>query len=420
MRFRNSLRFRILFSYLIFGVGIGGLMALTHYLSLSELEEILVTEHVEDEMRYFIELTDNNKNTTQLHTKKFTAIKTKNGQAIKEYPFLENLNIGRHVIEFDKHTYTIAINKKNNYTYYVIYDETDFEDREEFYLITLSLSIAIIILFAIWFGYWISGRIVSPISRLANQMGELHAGKLNINLSNEYANDEVGLLAESFESFMHKLEHYIERERSFTSDASHELRTPLAIIQGAVEIMLTKGNLSDEDIIRVERIDRASRDMSQNLTALLTLAREQSSDDFEGQSDLSNIISDLIKSHQESYSKPNITINLDLDELVVINAPANIINVLVSNIIRNAFLYTDKGSISIQLKSNKLIIIDTGIGIPNKDLPFIFDKGYRASNALGNGSGLGLSLSKRICDYYNWQISIEKNTGAGITVIWEF
>lgn len=420
MQFRNSLRFRILFSYLIFGVGIGSLMALTHYLSLSELEEILVTEHVEDEMRYFIELTDNNKNTTQLHTKKFTAIKTKKGQAIKKYPFLENLNIGRHVIEFDKHTYTIAINKKNNYTYYVIYDETDFEDREEFYLITLSLSIAIIILFAIWFGYWISGRIVSPISRLANQMGELHAGKLNINLSNEYANDEVGLLAEAFENFMHKLEDYIERERSFTSDASHELRTPLAVIQGAVEILLTKGNLSDEDTIRIERIDRASRDMSQNLTALLTLAREPSSDDFEGQSDLSNIIADLIKLHQESNSKPNITINLDLDELVVINAPANIVNVLVSNIIRNAFLYTDKGSISIQLKSNKLIITDTGIGIPNKDLPFIFDKGYRASNALGNGSGLGLSLSKRICDYYNWQIYIEQNADAGITVIWEF
>lgn len=395
-------------------------MALTHYLSLSELEEILVNEHVEDEMRYFIELTDNDKNITQLNTKKFTAFKTTNGQAIKKYPFLENLSLGRHVISFNKQTYTVLLYKKDSYSYYVIYDETDFEDREKFYLITLSFSIAFGVLFSLWFGYWISGKIISPISRLSNQVGELNEGKLNINLSNDYANDEVGKLAEAFESFMHKLDLYVERERSFTADASHELRTPLAIIQGAVEIMLAKGNLSDADTIRIERIERASRDMSQNLTALLTLAREPSLDDFEGQADLSIIIDDVIKLHQESYINKDLTLDLDLDDFIIINAPANIVSVLVSNLIRNAFLYTEKGNIKITLKNNKLEVTDTGIGIPEEDLSRIFEQGYRASNALGNGSGLGLSLSKRICDYYNWKLSIEKNPDEGITVIWRF
>ena len=395
-------------------------MALTHYLSLSELEEILINEHVEDEMRYFINLTDKDKSTTQLNTNKFTAFKKNKNQSIKEFPFLKDLSPGRHVINHDEHTYTIVINKKDTYRYYVIYDETDFEDRERFYLITLSFSIVFAILFSLWFGYWISGKIVSPLARLANQVGKLHARELKTNLSHDYANDEVGQLAKSFEEFMHKLVLYVERERSFTADASHELRTPLSIIQGAVEIMLAKGNLSDEDTVRVERIERASRDMSQNLTALLTLAREPSVDDYQGHADLSQIINDVIKSYEEVYSKNNISLNLDLDDFVVIDAPANIVTVLISNLIRNSFLYTDKGKVNIILRSDNLTISDTGIGIPKEDIQQIFDQGYRASNAIGNGSGLGLSLSKRICDYYNWQLSIKNNADKGITVTWCF
>lgn len=419
MQLRHSLRFRILFSYLIFGISIGGLMGLTHYYSLSELEEILVYEHVEDELHYFIELTDNDQNINLLRTKKFTAFKVKNGKYIKEYPFLEKLSLGQHVIVYDKHTYTVAIDKNNTHTYYVIYDETDFENREKFYLIVLFFSIVFAILFSLWFGYWISGKILSPIARLANQVGNLQAKELTIKLANEYANDEVGQLAKSFEDYMYKLALYVERERSFTADASHELRTPLAVIQGAVEIMLATGSLSSQDIKRVKRIERASRDMSQNLTALLTLAREPLANEFEGKVDLSQIINDVIKSNQESFSS-DIKLNLDIEALTVVNAPANIVSVLVSNIIRNAFLYTDKGTVNIQLKNDKLLISDTGVGIPNKELLRVFEKGYRASNAIGDGSGLGLSLSKRICDYYKWTISISENANAGTTVTLKF
>lgn len=394
-------------------------MGITHYYSLSELEEILVYEHVDDELHYFIELTDNDKNINLLRTKKFTDFKIKKGQDIKEYPFLKKLSIGQHVIEHDKHTYTVAIEKKDTHIYYVIYDETDFENREKFYLIVLSFSIVFAILFSLWFGYWISGKILSPIARLANQVGSLQTKELTIKLANEYANDEVGQLAKTFEDYMCKLSLYVERERSFTADASHELRTPLAVIQGAVEIMLSTGGLSTQDLKRVERIERASRDMSQNLTALLTLAREPLANEFEGKVDLSQIINDVIKSNQESFSS-EVKLNLDIESTAQVNAPANIVSVLVSNIIRNAFLYTDKGSVNIQFKNDKLIISDTGIGIPIKELPRIFEKGFRASNAIDSGSGLGLSLSKRICDYYQWTISISENTNAGTTVILKF
>lgn len=396
-------------------------MALVHYLSLNELEELLVHEHVKDEMHYFIELTDGDASISELLTPKFTAYKKLKGENIDAFPFLSTLTNGMHVLDYKSHTYTIAINEKENKRYYVLYDETDFENREAFLLITLSLSILLAILFSLWFGFWISKKIISPITRLANQVGELQASHLNIELSDEYADDEVKQLAQAFDDFMKKLHLFVERERSFTADASHELRTPLAIIQGAVEVMIAKGDLSIDDIKRVERIERASRDMSQNLTALLVLAREPSTDAvIEGEANLSQIIEDAIQSFQDVCENKDVELNIELDKQATIKAPSNIISILISNIIRNAFLYTEKGSVKIQLEQNKLEIIDTGIGISEKDLAHIFEQGYRGTNATGQGSGLGLSLVKRICSYYNWNISIKSTKGEGTTVTWNF
>ncbi|MDH5368974.1 MAG: HAMP domain-containing histidine kinase [Gammaproteobacteria bacterium] len=396
-------------------------MALIHYLSLNELEELLVNEHVKDEMHYFVELTDKNSNISQLYTQKFTAYKKLKGESIDLFPFLHTLKPGMHELDFKRHTYTIAVNENNENRYYILYDETDFEDREYFLLVTLSLSILLAILFSLWFGYWISGKIISPITRLANQVGELQAPQLNVVLSDDYADDEVKQLAETFDGFIKKLHLFVERERSFTADASHELRTPLAIIQGAVEVIIAKDNLSDDDKKRVERIERAARDMSQNLTALLVLAREPTSEIVvDGNAELSQIIEDAIQSFHHVYSSKDVELNINLIDQTTIKAPSNIVSILISNIIRNAFLYTDKGSINITLKNNKLEVSDTGAGILEEDLSRIFEQGYRGKNALGPGSGLGLSLAKRICDYYGWKISIESIIGAGTTVTWSF
>ncbi len=396
-------------------------MALVHYLSLNELEELLVHEHVKDEMHYFIELTDKDKSISRLLTPKFTAYKKLKGEYIDTFPFLNTLENGMHVLDYRKHTYTIAVNEKKGNRYYVLYDETDFENREAFLLIRLSLSIVLAILFSLWFGFWISKKIISPIARLADQVGELQAGQLNVKLSDEYADDEVKQLAEAFDGFIKKLHLFVKRERSFTADASHELRTPLAIIQGAVEVMIAKGDLSIHDIKRVERIERASRDMSQNLTALLVLAREPSAEAVvEGEANLSQIIEDAIQSFQEVCSSKDVELKVELDKQITIKAPSNIVSVLISNIIRNAFLYTEKGTVKVKLENNKLEVTDTGIGISAGDLSRIYEQGFRGTNALGQGSGLGLSLAKRICEYYNWDIKIQSVKEKGTTVTWVF
>ena len=185
--------------------------------------------------------------------------------------------------------------------------------------------------------------------------------------------------------------------------------------------MIANGDLSIDDIKRVERIERASRDMSQNLTALLVLAREPSSEAVvEGEANLSQIIEDAIQSFQDVCASKDVELNVELDKQVTIKAPSNIISILISNIIRNAFLYTEKGTVKVKLENNKLEVTDTGIGISEEDLSHIFEQGYRGANALGQGSGLGLSLAKRICDYYGWELVIDSQEDHGTVVGFKF
>lgn len=396
-------------------------MALIHYMTLNELEEMLVYTHVKDEMNYFIELTDKNKHINKLHTSKFNAYKTRATEKNADYPFLNDLPPGIHELDINDLTYTISIKEINGFRYAVLYDETEFENREAFYLLRLSLSIILAILFSLWFGYWISRKIISPVKTLSKQVKQLQASQLKLSLAGFYADDEVGLLAKTFDEFIKKIQFFIERERNFTADASHELRTPLTIIQGAVEILLAQNELPEENKKRLQRIERAVHDMQQTLSALLVLAREPIENELtQNTTNISKVIDELSQSLQPVYLKENVDYQVTIVEDATIPASENIVSILVGNLIRNALIYTDKGQINITLEADTLRITDTGIGMSEDDLRHAFERGFRGSNASEQGSGLGLSLSKKICDYFNWSLEIESQFGIGTTITWKF
>jgi len=93
------------------------------------------------------------------------------------------------------------------------------------------------------------------------------------------------------------------------------------------------------------------------------------------------------------------------------------VRIMVSNILKNAIEHTHQGEINITLAQGKLTISDTGSGIPEKDLPHIYDRSY--TTKVG-GTGLGLNLVKRICDRFNWQISVSSVEDKGTEVVIDF
>jgi len=103
-----------------------------------------------------------------------------------------------------------------------------------------------------------------------------------------------------------------------------------------------------------------------------------------------------------------------------VEAPDAINSLLINNLIQNAIRYTPEGKINVVLDKNSLRVADTGIGIPQLEIDKIFNRGYRANNVSGQGSGLGFALVQRICDHFRWTINVSSCNSEGAIVVWTF
>jgi len=421
MRYRRSLRFRLVLSYFVLSGVIGGILLFILFFSLETIEEQLVNEHVLDELAYFHELSSQNSNITSLHTKKLRGIRLVNGEVLNDYPFLNALNPGLHHITHNEEKYVIGVETNNNISYYMLYDVTHFEAQENLLISVFIIAVLAAVIGIVWYGYTVTDKLIAPVTTLAKQVRNLSVTNHQPELSKSYAKDEVGELARSFDIYKERIEQFLERERNFTSDASHELRTPLAVVQGAVELLLEHNELTESIRRPLLRIDRAAHEMQQNLAALLYLARETSTNENnQGWVDIAEVARSISNELQEVLQKQAITMVLTQHAEPKINTSKSLIRVLLSNLIRNAFNYCNEGQVSIIIDDKKVMIKDTGIGISKQDLPHITKRGYRGVNIQHEGGGLGLSIVKRICDRFGWELSITSEPGKGTCVTWKF
>ena len=256
---------------------------------------------------------------------------------------------------------------------------------------------------------------------LAEKLKILPAENLNIQIGQEFADDEVGSLAKSFDTYIDRMRAFVDREKHFVSDASHELRTPLAIIQGASEMLLATSELNDKDKDKLLRIQRAVTNMSRSISALLILAREPATPiDPHSSISIADIVNDTIEACRELVDSTQVSIDLRIQDEPEVAVPDAIVAILINNLILNAIRYTPSGTIEVFLTKTELRVSDTGIGIPQPDIENIFERGYRGENVSSDGSGLGLSLVKRICDYFGWVIQVTSEQEKGSTVTWKF
>lgn len=418
---KRSLQFRIFLSYAVFGTVIGIVLILLLYFSYDHLEEKLVTEHLDDEMQFFIELVKDNPELNVHKTKKLIGYRSSQSGHSTEFPFLNNLGTGIHELVYDDRSYYIKSTTHEDEHYYILYDITDFEQAEHWLYAIFTACILLTVIGATWYGYSLGGHVLAPLTRLAEKLKNLPADNLNVQLGQEFADDEVGSLAKSFDTFIERMRAFVEREKHFVSDASHELRTPLAVIQGATEMLLATPHPNEKDQDKLLRIQRAVTNMSRGISALLILAREPVNPvDPYSTISIADIVNDTIESCRELIDPLQVSIVLHIENEPEIAVPDAIVSLLVNNLILNAIRYTAAGKIEVFLKSSELVVSDTGIGIPQPDIERIFERGYRGENVSNDGSGLGLSLVKRICDHFGWNIKVSSQQGKGSTVIWSF
>lgn len=210
----------------------------------------------------------------------------------------------------------------------------------------------------------------------------------------------------------------------FTSDASHEIRAPLAAILSNAQVgLLSPVEDGKPKHTRLEKIAELAKSMNQMITALLFLARQA------GQLDpnsiqiihLNDLLKDTFTALPTSCSANPVTIHLERPETdVIIQGNPELLKQAITNLLANACKYTTNGSVWLRLVIQHYRILiqveDTGIGIPEQDLPHIFDRFYRVDEERTRekgGSGLGLAIAQQIVEAHHGRITVSSQVGKG-------
>ena len=286
--------------------------------------------------------------------------------------------------------------------------------------ISLMVLPALLLLLMIIF-YVVIGRLLAPLKKIevtAEQISEGYDLKRRIEVGKN--KDEVSHLAEMFNGMLDRLEKAFNTERQFTSDASHELRTPTSVIMTQAEYTLEKERTVEEYIDAMEVINKQSRRMNDLLGDMLDYTRmDQKSERYAMEKlDFSRLVTET-SDQMTLVGEKNIHLTVDVEPWLKINGNDILLTRMIQNLISNAYRYgVQDGTITVRLKKDGdygiLSIIDDGIGIPKDDQEKIFDRFYQ-SDASRNiqGTGLGLSMVKKIVELHKGEIQVESEVAKG-------
>ena len=287
--------------------------------------------------------------------------------------------------------------------------------------IIMFISVPLYGLLASIGGLLLAKRALRPIDHITKTAQEISKGDLTQRLKLNRTEDEVGKLAVIFDEMLDKLESSIKKERQFASDASHELRTPISIITAQAEEVLRGKHEIKEYKEAIETVYDESKKMSHIISQLLMIYRSN-----EGRYkfhleilNLNMIIEDIVNEFQDVANTNGLSISFKAEEEIKIKADQTLLTRLFINIIDNAIKYTNRnGKINISLSRvnncSITIIEDTGIGIAEKDMPYIFDRLYQVDKSREDrGTGLGLAISKWITEIHKGEIKVESKLNSG-------
>lgn len=318
--------------------------------------------------------------------------------------------------------YDKAIKLTNNkiMTVRICVSQKPTEDTLRFFLIMMIIGGTCFVTFAILGGLAIASKALSPISMIIKTAKEIESGDLSKRIQGIESKDEVGILAETFNSMLIHLETSFNREKQFASDASHELRTPIAIIMNTSEELINSkkndtSNISDEHLIIFEESRRMERIISQLL--FLTRGDEGKYQVNIEQVNVVEVISVVMEQLEDYKNDHQITMAYSISNNVLVDFDQTLLTQLFLNLIQNAIKYSVPGgniAVDVTENQNQVIakIIDNGIGISPEDLPHIFERFYRADKVRDRtGTGLGLSIVQWIVDIHHAKIEVFSKLG---------
>ena len=286
-------------------------------------------------------------------------------------------------------------------------------------LILLVLDLLFAMLFSRWF--------TRPIRKLSNGAQEIAAGNYDVKIQVEH-HDEIGRLAEDFNHMAAEVKRSAQLEKDILANVSHDLRTPLTLIKGYAETV--RDLTGSDDAKRTEQcniiVDETDR-LSALVNSVMELSKVQSGAekpnlvDF----DMSELCFEVAGRYDALCDKNHWKLDLQADDPCPVSADPAMMERVMHNLLGNAFHHIGADGVVVlraipQAKGCRIEIEDHGLGIPPEDLPYIFDRYYRARQDSGRiGTGLGLSITKAILQQHGFAFGVDSAVGKGSTFWFE-
>lgn len=291
------------------------------------------------------------------------------------------------------------------------------------YVLMTTYPFSLLILF--FLAKFFASRSIRPVKNIIQTTKIINKENLSTRINLPENKDELYQLSETINGLLDRIEHAVQREKKFTSDASHELRTPLAIIKGTLEVLIRKTRSEQEYKEKINYCIKESDRLNVLIDQLLLIARQESDNLNINRVNLNfnALLIEINNQYSAMAQEKNIRLLTDCTQKISLVSDYNLLLIILGNLVSNALKFSPENStISISALENEKSIVceikDQGMGIPEKELNMVFEQFYRSSRteqSTVEGSGLGLSIVKKLCDLLKIELKINNNNTAGTT-----
>ena len=420
-RYRRRLRSRIILSFVLLGFGLTALFAFATSWTRDRVENDLVEDVMNrniDEFarRYF----DNPRVNPELPVQQMYArvVTRDRFETLKgEQPDWYELPDGIHTLsgrndDGSPFSYKLAVRKTPDQWFFLAYDMSQSTLGERQFNTTIYGAVLAFTLLSLLVGWWAASRVMSPVSELAQRLKLSGRNAAPEALATHFPEDEVGQLAAALDDYSARLTEVVQRDREFNADVSHELRTPLAVIRGASELLLSKPDLDEKMRARLLRIQRAEQQCTDLINALLLLSRSERGT---GLTDVGKVAEQLLDMHRAQLGGKPLTLRVEGQRDLQVDAPEAAVAVALGNLVGNSVKYTPSGEVVVRMLANAVQVVDSGPGLSAEDAARLFERGYRGTHAEhSQGAGIGLSIVRRLCALYHWNVHVVPGDERGV------
>jgi len=312
--------------------------------------------------------------------------------------------------------YSILVREIEGDKIYMSYDITLLEQHEKQLTLIIVFLILATTLIIIFISIFLSRNLTKQVIDLAKRVNKLNPAERGLTLNTHYNEKEISIIASAIDSYLERMDGFMDREKDFLDAASHELRTPIAIISGASEVLEANSKIPDSAKPTLSRLQHAAHNMEETVNALFYLAKDSIHLNLQAENvDIKSLIEKSISDYQPLIKQKSLNLQLTLTETLV-HAHYGMVAIVINNLIRNAIEHTEKGSVYITIENEVVTIVNTGNNISPDELSTIFQKRVRGSGSQQNeGSGLGLYIIERICRQLGWRLTLSFDDKNGTT-----